>query len=124
GRMDVFLDLHNPAPGDPTVSPTADMLVKLRYKEPNGSVSKLISRQVEITNTPIESASNNLKFSAAVAGWGQMLRDSKYKGNLNFDTVLHLARSATGADPQGYRAEFVALVETSKQLSPVEVASR
>ncbi|MDB5034143.1 MAG: uncharacterized protein JWQ98_1384 [Chlorobi bacterium] len=112
------------APGDPVVSPTADMLVKLRYKAPNGTASRLISRQVEITSTPIESASNNLKFSAAVAGWGQMLRNSKYKGNLSFDTVLNLARSGVGADPQGYRTEFLALVETSRQLSPVEVASR
>ena len=69
-------------------------------------------------------ASENFKFAAAVAEFGMLLRDSRYKGQSSFDGAAELARAATGADLRGYRAEFVRLVETAKSLSARETAAR
>ena len=56
------------------------MTVKLRYKEPNGSTSKFLKIGILDKNNSIENASDNLKFAAAVAQFGLILRDSRYKG--------------------------------------------
>ena len=93
------------------------MTVKLRYKEPEGAESKLLSVGVPASGAPFQAASENLKFAAAVAQFGMLLRDSKYKGNASYDRVIETARSATGADLQGYRGEFIKLVETARGLS-------
>ena len=58
-----------------------------------------------------------MKFSAAVAAFGMLLRDSEYKGEASFDMVLELARESRGDDPHGDRAEFLKLVTTAKNLS-------
>ncbi len=91
------------------------MLVKLRYKHPKDSTSQLITQT--IPNNKIESvASTNLRFAAAVASYGMILRDSEYKGNANLDSVLKLATEAKGEDREGYREEFIRLVQNSKAL--------
>jgi Ca-activated chloride channel family protein len=92
------------------------MLVKLRYKEPNGDSSRLISQPITDVSKSLADTSNNFKFSAAVASFGMVLRDSEYKGNASFDQVLNLAKPSQGADLEGYRAEFIRLVETGKSL--------
>lgn len=88
--------------------------VKLRYKEPDGEKSKLIVRPV--TKTGITELSGNFLFSAAVAQFAMLLRDSGYKGVSSFDNVLKLAKASKGGDPYGYRSEFINLVEMSKLL--------
>ena len=94
------------------------MTVKLRYKEPDGEESRLLSVGVVDTNGALSNASENFKFASSVAAFGMLLRDSKYKGDANFDSVLQLARSSVGADLQGYRIEFVRMVERAKSLAP------
>jgi Ca-activated chloride channel family protein len=93
------------------------LTIKLRYKQPDADVSRLLSVGIADGGGAWQQASNNFKFSAAVAAFGLVLRDSKYKGAANFDNVAALARQATGQDPQGYRTEFVKLVETAHLLS-------
>ncbi len=93
------------------------MTIKLRYKEPEANDSKLLSISVVDSHDTFQNASENLKFSSAVAMFGMLLRDSKYKGNASYDNALQLARASTGADLQGYRGEFVKLAETAKSLS-------
>ena len=93
------------------------MTIKIRYKDPEASDSKLLSVWVADAGTSLESASNNFKFSSAVAGFGMLLRDSKHKGEVRYSDVALLARTAAGADPQGYRSEFVQLVERAQILS-------
>ena len=93
------------------------MLVKLRYKNPNETTSQLISQPIVDRTVPLKNASKNFRFSAAVAAFGMLLRDSEYKGNANFDEVLRLANQSKGEDKEGYRAEFIRLVENSKQLT-------
>lgn len=92
------------------------MTVKLRYKEPQGDSSKLISRVIE-TDEINEILSENLSFSAAVASFGMVLRDSKFKGDATFDLVDQLARYGKGEDTNGYRSEFLKIVELADLLS-------
>lgn len=84
------------------------LYVKLRYKHPDDNVSQLIERAV-LDST--EGPSADLRFAAAVAGFGMLLRDSEYSGNLTLGDVLELARGSTGEDTEGYRTEFIRLVE-------------
>jgi Ca-activated chloride channel homolog len=93
------------------------LTLKLRYKDPKESKSKLIEKVIEKKVIPSKKTSNNFKFSSAVAGFGMLLRDSKYKGNLTYDSVLVLAKSAKGKDEEGYRAELISLIENALLLS-------
>jgi len=93
------------------------MTIKLRYKEPDGGDSKPLSVGVPDSGASYRNASENFKFSAAVAEFGMLLRDSRYKGQASYDGALELARASKGADLRGYRTEFVKLVETAKGLS-------
>lgn len=92
------------------------MTVKIRYKEPQGSTSKLIERPVPNLAMPLQATSNNFRFSAAVAEFAMILRDSPFKGNSSYNHVLSLARASQGKDTEGYRAEFIRLVETAQML--------
>jgi Ca-activated chloride channel family protein len=97
---------------------SAELLtVKFRYKDPNGSRSKLLSRSLEDSDLAWERASEDFRFSAAAAGFGMLLRGSEHKGELDYGRVLAMAREARGEDAQGHRAEFIRLVETAKHLS-------
>jgi Ca-activated chloride channel family protein len=93
------------------------MTLKFRYKKPNGSASSLVEKPVEIAERPIKDCSADFRFAAAVAEWGLVLRDSAYKGKASLDEAASLARGARGKDAEGYRAEFLELVELSKKLS-------
>ncbi|WP_309744013.1 VWA domain-containing protein [Chamaesiphon sp. OTE_20_metabat_361] len=94
------------------------MQVRLRYKAPKSDTSELLTGKVENSIAkPIDTASNNLKFAAAVTAYGMNLRNSPYKGSSNFGSVLELANQSKGADLDGYRAEFIRLVEKSKKLT-------
>ncbi|RDC65806.1 vWA domain-containing protein [Adhaeribacter pallidiroseus] len=94
------------------------LTLKLRYKTPTGNTSKLLEHVV--TPTPTANPSENLRFAAAVAEFGMLLRASEHKGQATYAGVLHLAENAKGTDAEGYRAEFVRLVKTTQLLdSPV-----
>lgn len=92
------------------------MTVKLRYKAPKGDTSELLARSVFDEDRDLASASENARFVASVAEFGMLLRDSKQKGQSSFEHCLALARDSLGDDPEGYRAEFISLVEKSAQL--------
>jgi Ca-activated chloride channel family protein len=94
---------------------TDEMLtVKFRYKEPDGDVSKLIVKTVKDENKSIENANDDLKFSAAVALFGMQLRDSEFINTKKKEDVIALAEAGKGSDKDGYRAEFIRLVKSSK----------
>ncbi|MEW6497029.1 MAG: VWA domain-containing protein [Cyanobacteriota bacterium] len=92
------------------------MQVRLRYKAPNQATSQLLASSGIDRGLKLEDASTNFKFSAAVAEYGMVLRDSQYKGKASFEEVLKLAQQSQGDDLDGYRAEFIRLVERSKPL--------
>jgi Ca-activated chloride channel homolog len=99
-------------------TPTNDefMCVKLRYKDPKGSESKLIKGIIHTPKTASLNTSNNFRWSAAVAEFSMLLRDSKFKGKSNYSDVLKLAKSAVGNDSNGYRREFIELVNSAQKL--------
>jgi Ca-activated chloride channel homolog len=91
--------------------------VRLRYKEPNGATSNLLTEGAEDRGGTFASASTNLRFAAAVAEFGMLLRKSKHVGTGTYEQVAEIGRGATGADAEGYRAEFLELVEIARRLS-------
>ena len=92
------------------------MTVKLRYKEPESDLSKLIEVPTKDDGKTLTASSEEYKFSAAVAGFGLLLRDSSYKGSLSWETVRRLALDGKGADKQGYRGEFLQLIDKARGL--------
>ena len=56
----------------------------------------------------------DVRFSIAVAGFGQLLKQSKYNGNFNYDTAIRIAEESKGLDKFGYRAEFINMVRNAK----------
>jgi Ca-activated chloride channel family protein len=99
----------------PFASDTRELAtIKFRYKKPDGDKSILMTETIPNTVLPIRETSDNFRFSAAVAGFGMILRDSEYKGSMDCSKVLSLARGSKGKDEDGYRAEFIRLVELSE----------
>ena len=100
--------------------------VKLRYKAPGSQTSRLISRPVAHSTIVSELAatSENYRFSAAVAGFGQLLRGGQYTGSFEFADAAQLAAGARGEDPFGYRGEFLSLVHTAGALAGPGLALR
>ena len=95
------------------------LTVQLRYKEPDGATSRLLTHPVRVRRAPAEPA-GDFRFAAAVAAFGLVLRDSEYRGTATLDQVLQLARGAEGEDPEAERAGFVRLVESARLLSGME----
>jgi Ca-activated chloride channel family protein len=91
------------------------MTVKLRYKDPESDVSKRFDVPV-LANSMNGNPSADFKFAMSVAMFGQLLRDSDFKGNADYQKVVALARQGVGRDEQGYRKEFIRLVEATEQL--------
>ncbi|WP_293082502.1 VWA domain-containing protein [Moorena sp. SIO4A1] len=96
------------------------MQVKLRYKEPDGNTSQLLTYPLVDKAVKLDDASDNFKFSAAIASFGMVLRDSPYKGKASFDQALTLAKESEGVDLEGYRAEFIDLVESAQEIGDRE----
>lgn len=90
--------------------------LRFRYKNPDDTTSNLIEETVLDRHLPADSASMNFNFSAAVAEFALLLRDSKYKGTANYDQVVELAMKSKGEDPEGYRSEFIRLVKAAKDM--------
>ena len=90
------------------------MMIKVRYKEPQKEVSKLLSRPVADSPVDLAKTSNDLRFAAAVAELGMLLRNSSLKGSSSFTSAKELAISARGDDRTGARGEFVRLIEMAE----------
>ncbi|TGE09397.1 vWA domain-containing protein [Hymenobacter fodinae] len=118
---------YQPATPTPTPAATAELLtVKLRYKQPQGGSSKLLEQPLTGQDRPLAEASENLRFAAAVAQFGMLLRQSDYRGTATWEATAALAKGARSYDPDGYRAELVRLIKLAEGLrpSPTELGSR
>jgi Ca-activated chloride channel family protein len=93
------------------------LTVRIRYKEPTGDTSKPLEFPVQEQMKKLTQSSQDFRFAAAVALFGMILRDSKYKGNGTLDLVWELAAEAKGEDKGGYRAEFLQLVKKAQEIS-------
>lgn len=101
----------------PAVTNTEEiMTIKLRYKKPDGEVSKLITHPVIDTHAALANTSDNFRFSAAVASFGMLLRNSEYKQLSSWQQVISMAKAAKGADANGYREEFIRLAQAASSM--------
>lgn len=92
------------------------LTVKLRYKQPDGDRSTRLEFPLVDDPKSADEASQDLRWAAAVASFGMILRDSRFRGDANLDQVIELAESAKGADHCGHRQEFIGLVRTARSL--------
>jgi len=88
------------------------MTVKLRYKQPDADVSKLIVHPLIDKSTGIAQSSNNFRWSAAVAAFGMILRESEFINEYKMHDVLQLAEAARGDDKEGYRQDFISMIRS------------
>ena len=100
-----------------TLKPTGSdelLTVKLRYKAPDKDVSRKM--ELPFVDNKGDSVSSDFRFASAVAMFGQLLRDSDFKGTADYDKVIKLAKQGLNNDERGYRREFIRLVEAAKGL--------
>jgi Ca-activated chloride channel family protein len=101
------------------VSPPASqqwLTVKVRYKLPGETESQKFEVVAQDRGISFEEAGDDVRFAAAVASFGMLLRESPHRGDSSFDKCLAIAESARGDDPFGFRGEFCELVRIAKQL--------
>lgn len=91
------------------------MTLKIRYKDPNGTVSKLISTKVG--QNDLGKITDNFKLAASVAEFGMLLRNSEFKAQATYNEAIKLAKEAKGSDTYGYRSEYITLLEKAKLMS-------
>ncbi len=109
----------------PAAAPSNEwMTVAVRYKEPSSSTSRRF--EVPMTGQPnsLHSASDDLRFAAAVAAYGMELRGSEHRGRTSLRMVRELAEGARGRDTKGYRAAFIELVEATTRLDDRKISRR
>ena len=105
---------------DPKQQSQEMVTVKLRHKKPDGESSELIERSFVDNGSKFEDAAPDLKFAAAVAEFGMILRDSPHKGKATIASVIEWAREGRGRDTAGYRAGFIELARKAQTLKPRE----
>jgi Ca-activated chloride channel family protein len=106
-------------PAEPSSSADSNELltVKIRSKEPEKDKSVLSEFAVKDSSEKFSKSSRDHKFAAAVAAFGMVLRDSAHKGSANMEDVLDWAKEGKGADPHGYRQEFIRLIHRVISIS-------
>ena len=90
--------------------------IDFRYKKPDGSQSVPLTLNLSNNVTPFAQSSENMRFTATVAGFGMLLRDSEYKGNLDWENLSEWLANATTFDPHGYRTQLMNLIEIAEGL--------
>ena len=92
--------------------------LKIRYKDPVIKDAKSVeeSTPIPFSLTDLTQTDDDYRFAAAVAEWGMLLRNSKYKAKSSYKQVIDLAKNAIGKDEEGYRKEFIRLVELSEKI--------
>ena len=96
--------------------------ISIRYKKPDAEKSTKIARHVTRADVHEEAgaAPQDIRFAAAVAAFGQLLRGGRYTGDYGYDDVIAAALAGRGEDPFGYRAEFIGLVRLAKTAAAME----
>ena len=106
----------------PDVAANEVLTVNLRYKRPDESESRLLTRTLATPAANAPEPSGSFRFAAAVAEFGLLLRDSEYKGDADYDFVYERAREALGTDEDGRRSELLSLIRTADSLTSIRIA--
>lgn len=118
GKVDDLKYQKNPKVTVKPIGSSELLTVKLRYKAPDKEVSKKI--ELPFVDDKGNKVSSDFRFASAVAMFGQLLRNSDFKGNASYNKVIELAKQGLNQDDKGYRREFIRLVETAKGIEPEE----
>jgi Ca-activated chloride channel family protein len=97
------------------------MTVKFRYKEPDGNTSKLIEHVVYDIDKGFNLASEDFRFSAAVASFGMVLRESEFAGDASIEDIIAWSSQSLGEDKNGYRKEFLELARSVPTIPDLTV---
>ena len=120
-------ELVDPLRYDNATTPTANALpsdeigfLKMRYKLPEGTESALIETPItkSLAVDSLSAASDDARWAAAVAAFGQKLKGSNYGGTMSYAEIRALAQGARGTDENGYRAEFIQLINAAETVDP------
>jgi Ca-activated chloride channel family protein len=84
-----------------------------RYKLPGETQSRLLNHKIQMVPNAINESSDNMRFAASVAGFGLLMKISAYKGNVTKQLIINLGNTALTFDPNGYRKEFIDLVNNA-----------
>jgi Ca-activated chloride channel homolog len=114
------------ATGRPAASKSSELAyVRLRYKQPDSDKSQLLEYPIERSSVVSSAtASADFRFAASVAAFGQKLRGGKYLGAFGYEEIRQLANAGLSADRDGYRHEFVNLIQLAQSLTPQSGASQ
>ncbi len=107
-----------------TTSSPEMLTLKLRYKEPESETSKLLTYTISDSHADVIAASNNLRFASAVAEFGMLLRNSKHKGDATYDEARQLAQKSLGRDYEGYRRDFLTMIDDAERVMSASVAMK
>ena len=112
-------ELKYQTPAQLTAAAAGDELLtlNLRYKQPDGETSKLMTWPLADTERAFNNTDREFQFAASVASFGMLLRGSKYKGNATYGSVLEIASASAENDASGYRQEFLHLVRKAANLA-------
>lgn len=124
GGVDPLKYQVNETKTKPAVYTNEMATVKLRYKEPDGDQSRLMKTVVGKKDMLSKISSDNLKWSAAMAEFGMLLRNSQHKGTSGYSDLIPLAESAVGKDEEAYRRECIQLMKNASALTESSVARR
>ena len=91
--------------------------VKFRYKNPDEDVSKELIHTIKDSKNQISIATSDFKFASSVAWFGLVLRESEFIKDKDFNKIINLAKQGKSNDEEGYRSEFIRLVESYKGIS-------
>jgi Ca-activated chloride channel family protein len=98
---------------EPSTSKSKELMtVKFRYKKPDEEVSNLIIHSLVDNQVMLNKTSDDFRWSASVAAFGMLLRESEYIKDFSYDQVVQLAQSAKGEDKEGYRIEFINMAKS------------
>lgn len=98
-----------------TKYPSELLTVKLRYKQPDGDKSQKL--EIPVIDDKKDNVSGDFRFASAVAMFGQLVKESQYKGESSYSKAISIANQGLENDPQGYRREFVRLMQTVQGLA-------
>ncbi|WP_278352625.1 vWA domain-containing protein [Chryseobacterium gleum] len=90
--------------------------IKFRYKKPDGDTSREITQVVKNSDNRISSASPDFKFASSVAWFGLVLRNSELITKKDLSDIENLAKQGKNKDEEGYRSEFIRLIESYKTV--------
>jgi len=90
--------------------------VKLRYKPLDSDTSLLLTKTVADNDKTFASTSDDFRFASTIAGFGMLLSHSTSTGHLSYSQLITMAKNSRGSDSEGYRAEFIRLLEMSEIL--------